>query len=212
MMRACQPGPVLRKCSTTSASIRSLSACLGLSGRRTAARGISFQVPPTRRPYHMRAPHACSRIFDFQVRPARSIFSIALNFRCSAIAAAARAGKTTAYYWGDEIGKNNPNCNGCGSQWDSRQSAPVGWPRGHPMNSRPTADCLPSAGRDRHRQACCGRRLQDRARTAAGGRSGTNRGRLRPSPFHARMAICKPSSSKRSHGFETRRLIRRPAA
>src|SRR5262249_7989990 len=51
-MRVCQPGPVLRKCSTTSASIRSLSACLGLSGRRTAARGISFQVPPTRRPYH----------------------------------------------------------------------------------------------------------------------------------------------------------------
>jgi UDP-glucose 4-epimerase len=32
------------------------------------------------------------------------------------------------------------------------------------------------AGRDRHRQACCGRRLQDRARTAAGGRPGTNRG------------------------------------
>src|SRR5262249_43195815 len=38
---------------------------------------------------------------------------------------AARAGKTTAYYWGDEIGKNNANCNGC-SQWDGRQGAPVG--------------------------------------------------------------------------------------
>ena len=32
---------------------------------------------------------------------------------------AARAGSTTAYYWGDEIGKNNANCNGCGSQWDN---------------------------------------------------------------------------------------------
>src|SRR5262245_53325877 len=44
------------------------------------------------------------------------------------------------------------------------------------------------AGRNRHRQACCGRRLQGRARTAAGGRPDTNRGSLRPSPFRARMA------------------------
>ena len=33
---------------------------------------------------------------------------------------AARAGTTTAYSWGDEIGKSNANCNGCGSQWDGR--------------------------------------------------------------------------------------------
>jgi formylglycine-generating enzyme required for sulfatase activity len=39
---------------------------------------------------------------------------------------AARAGTTSAYYWGDEIGKNNANCLGCGSQWDNRQTAPVG--------------------------------------------------------------------------------------
>ena len=39
---------------------------------------------------------------------------------------AARAGTTTAYYWGDEIGKGNANCNGCGSQWDNRQTSPVG--------------------------------------------------------------------------------------
>ena len=32
----------------------------------------------------------------------------------------------TAYSWGDEIGKNNANCNGCGSEWDSRRTAPVG--------------------------------------------------------------------------------------
>jgi hypothetical protein len=30
---------------------------------------------------------------------------------------AARAGSTTAYFWGDEIGKGNANCSGCGSQW-----------------------------------------------------------------------------------------------
>jgi formylglycine-generating enzyme required for sulfatase activity len=39
---------------------------------------------------------------------------------------AARAGTTTAYFWGDEIGKGNANCNGCGSQWDNRQPSPVG--------------------------------------------------------------------------------------
>ena len=39
---------------------------------------------------------------------------------------AARAGTQTAYSWGDEIGKNNANCNGCGSQWDGHQTAPVG--------------------------------------------------------------------------------------
>jgi formylglycine-generating enzyme required for sulfatase activity len=39
---------------------------------------------------------------------------------------AARAGTTTAYSWGDEIGKGNANCNGCGSAWDNRESSPVG--------------------------------------------------------------------------------------
>jgi formylglycine-generating enzyme required for sulfatase activity len=39
---------------------------------------------------------------------------------------AARAGSTTAYFWGEEIGKNNANCPGCGSQWDNRQTSPVG--------------------------------------------------------------------------------------
>jgi formylglycine-generating enzyme required for sulfatase activity len=39
---------------------------------------------------------------------------------------AARAGTTTAYYWGAEIGKGNANCNGCGSQWDNKRTAPAG--------------------------------------------------------------------------------------
>jgi formylglycine-generating enzyme required for sulfatase activity len=39
---------------------------------------------------------------------------------------AARAGTTTAYFWGDEIGKGNANCAHCGSQGDKEQTAPVG--------------------------------------------------------------------------------------
>src|SRR5208337_4655801 len=42
---------------------------------------------------------------------------------------AARAGTQTAYPWGDEIklnGEAMANCDGCGSQWGSKQTAPVG--------------------------------------------------------------------------------------
>ncbi|MEN9501976.1 MAG: hypothetical protein RI964_1261 [Pseudomonadota bacterium] len=40
---------------------------------------------------------------------------------------AARAGKSTAYPWGDEIGINNANCDSCGSEWDKKfLFAPVG--------------------------------------------------------------------------------------
>ena len=41
---------------------------------------------------------------------------------------AARAGTTTAYTWGNEIGNNRANCVGCGSQWGNRpkMTAPVG--------------------------------------------------------------------------------------
>jgi formylglycine-generating enzyme required for sulfatase activity len=39
---------------------------------------------------------------------------------------AARAGTETAYWWGDEIGSNRANCDGSGSQWSNKQTAPVG--------------------------------------------------------------------------------------
>ena len=38
---------------------------------------------------------------------------------------AARAGTTTARWWGDQIGAGHANCNGCGSAWDNRQLSTV---------------------------------------------------------------------------------------
>ena len=38
---------------------------------------------------------------------------------------AARAGTATARWWGDAIGADNANCNGCGSKWDNRVLAEV---------------------------------------------------------------------------------------
>lgn len=39
---------------------------------------------------------------------------------------AARAGTTTARWWGEAIGIGNANCNGCGSRWDGVLIAPSG--------------------------------------------------------------------------------------
>jgi formylglycine-generating enzyme required for sulfatase activity len=39
---------------------------------------------------------------------------------------AARAGTTTTFYWGNEVGTGHANCPGCGSRWDSKSTSPVG--------------------------------------------------------------------------------------
>ena len=38
----------------------------------------------------------------------------------------ARAGTTTKYWWGNSIENNKANCDGCGSRWDNKETAPVG--------------------------------------------------------------------------------------
>ncbi|MCE7913343.1 MAG: TIR domain-containing protein [Nitrosomonas sp. PRO4] len=38
----------------------------------------------------------------------------------------AQAGTQTTFWWGDLLGQNNANCSDCGSQWDDKQTAPVG--------------------------------------------------------------------------------------
>ncbi len=39
---------------------------------------------------------------------------------------AARAGTSTSRWWGDAIGRDNADCNGCGSHWDNLRLSPVG--------------------------------------------------------------------------------------
>ena len=39
---------------------------------------------------------------------------------------AAKAGTETAYWWGDNIETNRANCDGSGSEWSGKQTAPVG--------------------------------------------------------------------------------------
>ena len=38
----------------------------------------------------------------------------------------ARAGTSSRYWWGDGIGDNRANCDGCGSRWDNEETSPVG--------------------------------------------------------------------------------------
>jgi formylglycine-generating enzyme required for sulfatase activity len=38
----------------------------------------------------------------------------------------ARASSMSRYSWGEEPGKGNANCDGCGSRWDLQQTAPAG--------------------------------------------------------------------------------------
>jgi formylglycine-generating enzyme required for sulfatase activity len=39
---------------------------------------------------------------------------------------AARAGSASKYYWGNKLGVNKANCDGCGSQWDGLSTSPRG--------------------------------------------------------------------------------------
>ena len=51
----------------------------------------------------------------------------------------ARAGTETNYWWGNEIGKNWANCDGCGGEWDNKQTAPVGSFKANPFGLYDTA-------------------------------------------------------------------------
>ena len=90
---------------------------------------------------------------------------------------AARGNTQTAYWWGDDPrqdGRVWANCKGCGSQWDGKQTAPVGSFPANPFGLHDTAgnvdewvlDCghddyqgAPSEGSVRNGGAACDRRV-----------------------------------------------------
>lgn len=51
---------------------------------------------------------------------------------------AARAGKATDYWWGNQNEKNMANCSDCGSEWDKSKTAPVGSFRPNPWGLHDT--------------------------------------------------------------------------
>ncbi len=52
---------------------------------------------------------------------------------------AARAGTKTRYWWGGDIGRKHANCEGCGSEWDSQKTVPVGSFEANPFGLYDTA-------------------------------------------------------------------------
>jgi formylglycine-generating enzyme required for sulfatase activity len=52
---------------------------------------------------------------------------------------AARGGTETDYWWGNEMKKGLANCLGCGTQWDRKQTAPVGSFKPNPFGLYDTA-------------------------------------------------------------------------
>jgi formylglycine-generating enzyme required for sulfatase activity len=49
-----------------------------------------------------------------------------LRAACGRQRALTRPAAATTYSWGNDVGKGNANCRSCGSQWDGKQTAPVG--------------------------------------------------------------------------------------
>lgn len=122
---------------------------------------------------------------------------------------AARAGMNTAYWWGDSIGINNAVCDGCGSQWDNKRTAPVGSFRPNPFGLYDMAgnvwewmaDCWNAnyTGAPRDGSAWM---------TGDCGQHALRGGEWRGEPWHLRSASRTRSSSDESASFVGFRVAR----
>ena len=104
---------------------------------------------------------------------------------------AARAGTTTEFFWGDEVGKNLANCRDCGSEWSKKGSAPVGSFAPNPFGS---TTCTATSGNG--------------SKTA-----GPPPTRVRPpTAGHGWTAIAEAGSCAADHGITSPRTHDRPGA
>src|SRR5262249_35325563 len=91
---------------------------------------------------------------------------------------AARAGGRTRYSWGDDLGMGHANCDGCGSPWDLKQTAPAGSFKPNALgfttctatsgSGLRTAGTRPTTARRRTDWRGCGTAIQATASSAAG--------------------------------------------
>ena len=100
-----------------------------VDGELKAVPGASWRDPGYGRPVRDDEPVACIRWSDAAAYAAWLAGRTGKKYRLPSEAEweyAARAGAATRYAWGNEIGRNRANCESCGSQWDGKQTAPVG--------------------------------------------------------------------------------------
>ena len=125
---------------------------------------------------------------------------------------AARAGTTTAYSWGNEIGSNRANCDGCGSQWDDEMTAPVGSFGANAWGLHDMHGNLAEWVEDCWHDSDAGAPEDGSAWTAGGdcGRRMTRGGTLVSPPTYIRAASRSPLTaefSNRYHGFRVARTL-----
>ena len=97
---------------------------------------------------------------------------------------AARAGATTAYPWGEEVGEGNANCNGCGGAWDNRADV---------AGRIVQAQCIRPLRHGRQRVAMGRGLLSWRLPRRARRRFGVDRRRLQP-PCRPRRFLGRPAA------------------